>query len=158
MRGSTAKRMNISMKTTETTSTTEAAVVAEQGSPVASEKAASKKAASQKKGAPKVNEGAKKAARQAKVAPKKQAKEKVTSKKAAKVKEAKMPREFSKKAIVLDLLRRPKGATLAEIAKATNWQNHSIRGFISGNLTKKMGLTVESTKNDAGERTYRIAK
>ena len=94
----------------------------------------------------------------AKAAPKKQAKERVASKKAAKVKEAKVPREFSKKNIVLDLLRRPKGATMAEIAKATDWQNHSIRGFISGNLTKKMGLTVESTKNDAGERTYRVAK
>jgi len=69
-----------------------------------------------------------------------------------------VPREFSKKSIVLDLLRRPKGATMAEIAKATDWQNHSIRGFISGNLTKKMGLTVESTKNEAGERTYKIAK
>ena len=146
------------MKNAEATNTTETAAVAEQGAPVAPEKASSKKGASQKKGAPKANKGAKKAAKQAKVAPKKQAKEKVTSKKAAKVKEAKVPREFSKKSIVLDLLRRPKGATMAEIAKATDWQNHSIRGFISGNLTKKMGLTVESTKNEAGERTYRVAK
>ena len=139
------------MKNAETTSTTESAAVAEQGAQGAPEKAVAKKAASQKK-------GAKKAAKQAKVAPKKQAKEKVASKKAAKVKEAKVPREFSKKNIILDLLRRPKGATMAEIAKATDWQNHSIRGFISGNLTKKMGLTVESTKNEAGERTYRVAK
>jgi hypothetical protein len=72
--------------------------------------------------------------------------------------EAKVPREFSKKAIVLDLLRRKGGATMAEIAKATDWQNHSIRGFISGNVGKKMGLTVESSKNDADERTYRISK
>jgi hypothetical protein len=77
--------------------------------------------------------------------------------KAAK-REATAPREGSKKQIVLELLRRPKGATMAEIAKATDWQNHSIRGFISGNLAKKMGLTIESTKNEAGERTYRIAK
>lgn len=56
------------------------------------------------------------------------------------------------------MMRRKEGATLAEIAKATNWQSHSIRGFISGSLTKKMGLKVESTKNDAGDRTYRIAK
>ena len=46
---------------------------------------------------------------------------------------------------------------MAEIAKATDWQNHSIRGFISGTITKKMGLAVESVKNDTGERTYRIA-
>lgn len=145
------------MKNAEATNTTETAAVAEQGAQVAPEKAASKKAASQKKGAPKASKGAKKAAKQAKAASK-QAKEKVASKKAAKVKEAKVPREFSKKNIILDLLRRPKGATMAEIAKATDWQNHSIRGFISGNLTKKMGLTVESTKNEAGERTYRVAK
>ena len=135
-----------------------AAAVAEQGATAAPEKAPSKKGASQKKGAPKANKGAKKAAKQAKAAPKKQAKAKVASKKTAKVKEAKVPREFSKKNIILDLLRRPKGATMAEIAKATDWQNHSIRGFISGTITKKMGLTVESTKNEAGERRYRITK
>src|ERR1035441_5125495 len=144
MRGSTAKRIN-TMKNAEATNTTETAAVAEQGAQVAPEKAASKKAASQKKNAPKANKGAKKAAKQAKVAPKKQAKEKVASKKAAKVKEAKVPRQFWKKSIVLDLLSRSKGATMAEIAKATGWQNHSIRGFISGNLTKKMGRSEEHT-------------
>src|ERR1019366_5701345 len=88
--------------------------------------------------------------------PKKEAKP--ASKKASKaVATDAVPREFSKKAIVLDLLRRKDGATMAEIAKATDWQNHSIRGFISGNLTKKMGLVVESTKNEAGERVYKIA-
>ena len=49
-------------------------------------------------------------------------------------------------------------AGLAEIAKATDWQRHSIRGFISGTITKKMGLTVESTKNEQGERHYRVTK
>jgi hypothetical protein len=68
------------------------------------------------------------------------------------------PRADTKKAIVLDLLRRKQGATTAEIAKATDWQNHSVRGFISGHVTKKMALKVESTKNESGERTYRIAK
>jgi hypothetical protein len=58
---------------------------------------------------------------------------------------------------VLELLRRKEGATLSEIAKATDWQNHSIRGFISGTLTKKMGLSVESAKSDTGNWTYRIA-
>src|ERR1017187_5145230 len=164
MRGLTAERINTTMKNAEATNTTEIAAVAEQGAPVAPEQAPSKKGASKKGGAPKPKKAAKEAKPTSKKAPKAPAKPaakkdaKPASKKAAKVKEAKVPREFSKKAIVLDLLRRPKGATLAEIAKATDWQNHSIRGFISGNLTKKMGLTVESTKNEAGERTYRIAK
>jgi hypothetical protein len=48
------------------------------------------------------------------------------------------------------------GTTLAEIAKATDWQNHSIRGFVSGHVSKKLGLKVESTKSETGERTYRI--
>jgi hypothetical protein len=145
----------------EATSTTETAAVAEQSAPVAPEKATSKKGGSKKGGAPKAKKAAKEAstskkAPAAKPAAKKEAKP--ASKKAAKVKEAKVPREFSKKAIVLDLLRRPKGATLAEIMAATDWQAHSVRGFISGNLTKKMGLAVESTKNEAGERTYRVAR
>ena len=63
----------------------------------------------------------------------------------------------NKKAIVLEMLRRKVGGTISEIAKATDWQNHSIRGFISGTLTKKMGLKVESAKNEGGERTYRIS-
>ena len=71
---------------------------------------------------------------------------------------AAVPREFSKKAIVLEMLRRKEGATLADIAKATDWQNHSIRGFISGTIVKKMGLAVESVRRDAGVRTYQIAK
>ena len=157
------------MKTTTEATQNEAttAAVAEQGAPSAPEQATSTKKASAKKGTPKAKKAAK-AAKPAtkkadKAAPKKQApaKEKAPSKKAAKAAakpEKAQPREGSKKQIVLDLLRRKDGATMAEIAKATDWQNHSIRGFISGNLTKKMGLTVESTKNLAGERTYRVAK
>jgi hypothetical protein len=67
-------------------------------------------------------------------------------------------RDGSKKAVVLEMMRRKEGATLAEIAQATGWQNHSIRGFISGTLGKRMQLTVESTKSDAGMRRYRIVK
>ncbi len=67
-------------------------------------------------------------------------------------------REGSKKAQVLELLRRPEGATLADIMEATGWQAHSVRGFISGGLGKKMGLTVESLKTPEGARAYRIAK
>jgi hypothetical protein len=65
-------------------------------------------------------------------------------------------REGSKKAIVLELLRRPEGATLADLMSATGWQAHSVRGFISGALGKKMGLTVESLKTAEGARAYRM--
>jgi hypothetical protein len=67
-------------------------------------------------------------------------------------------REGSKKDIVLGLLRRTGGATLKDIMDATSWQAHSVRGFISGSLGKKMGLTVESFKKEDGERTYKLAK
>ena len=92
----------------------------------------------------------------AKPAVKKPQQAKAISKKAPKAADS-APREGSKKAIVTDLLQREGGATMAEIAKATGWQKHSIRGFISGTLAKKMGLAVESIKNEAGDRVYRIA-
>ena len=68
------------------------------------------------------------------------------------------PRDGSKKAIVLDMLKRPDGATLADIMSATDWQAHSVRGFISGSLGKKMGLTVESFKRTDGVRAYKVAQ
>jgi hypothetical protein len=64
-------------------------------------------------------------------------------------------REGSKKAIVLEMVRRPDGAGIREIADVTQWMAHSIRGFISGGLGKKMGLVVESFKRADGERAYR---
>jgi len=67
-------------------------------------------------------------------------------------------RQGSKTEKVLELLKRSGGASLGEIMKATDWQPHSVRGFISGTLGKKMGLKVESTKNDNGERVYSIQK
>jgi hypothetical protein len=70
---------------------------------------------------------------------------------------AAVTRDGSKKATVLGLIQRKNGATLAEIMKATGWQAHSVRGFITGALGKKMGLTVESTKRQDGERVYTIA-
>ena len=72
-------------------------------------------------------------------------------------KAAKGPREGSKKAIVLDLLKRAEGATLKEIMSATAWQAHSVRGFISGSLGKKMGLKIESEKRADGVRAYKTA-
>ena len=65
-------------------------------------------------------------------------------------------RDGSKAAKVLELLKQPGGASLKEIMKATTWQAHSVRGFLSGTLRKKLGLTVTSTKSEDGERTYSI--
>jgi hypothetical protein len=67
-------------------------------------------------------------------------------------------RDGSKKAIVLGMLKRPDGVTLKDIMDATEWQAHSVRGFISGSLGKKMGLTVESFKRPDGVRAYRIGQ
>lgn len=65
-------------------------------------------------------------------------------------------RDGSKKAEVLDLLRRDQGVAMAELMKATGWQAHSVRGFLSGTVGKKMGLAVTSTKGENRERTYSI--
>lgn len=65
-------------------------------------------------------------------------------------------RPGSKTAKVLTLLQRPNGASLQEIRKATGWQPHSVRGFISGALRKKMGLKIRSAKRENGDRFYRI--
>jgi len=65
------------------------------------------------------------------------------------------PRENSKTAKIVDLLKRSGGATLKEILRATGWQAHSVRGFISGHLGKKMGLSVRSFRRD-GERVYAL--
>ena len=67
-------------------------------------------------------------------------------------------RQGSKTAKVLELVKRPGGATLKHIMKATGWQAHSVRGFLSGTLGKKMGLKIESSKNNDGERVYNLAK
>jgi hypothetical protein len=52
------------------------------------------------------------------------------------------------------MLKRPNGATLKELMKATGWQPHSVRGFLSGTVGKKIGLTVKSLKDQDGERRY----
>jgi hypothetical protein len=63
----------------------------------------------------------------------------------------------NKKADVIAMMKRAKGATLPEIIKATGWQPHTVRGFVSI-LGSKGGEKIESSKNAAGERTYKIGK
>jgi len=71
-------------------------------------------------------------------------------------KKARAARDGSKTAKVLGLLKRADGATAKELLKATGWQPHSLRGFLSGTIGKKIGLTVKSTKGEDGERSYSV--
>jgi uncharacterized protein DUF3489 len=65
------------------------------------------------------------------------------------------PQPATKSETIVALLRKPGGATLKAIMEATGWQAHSVRGFISGQLTKKMRLKIKSVKR-AGERVYSV--
>ncbi|MBI3895650.1 MAG: DUF3489 domain-containing protein [Acidobacteria bacterium] len=76
--------------------------------------------------------------------------------KANKGKKAAPSRGQRKKDVILQLLKRPTGVSLEKLMAATGWQAHSVRGFISASLGKKMGLKVESNKGDDGQRLYRI--
>jgi hypothetical protein len=76
------------------------------------------------------------------------------SQKAAK--QAPGAREGSKAAKVLGLLGRPDGATLKELMKSTGWQPHSVRGFLSGTVAKRMKLKLVSAKSEDGERRYSV--
>jgi len=98
-------------------------------------------------GAPTKAKSARKAT-PAKKAPKGRTKREVAKPKAA--------RDGSKTAKILDLLQRPGGATSKELMKATGWLPHSVRGFLSGTVRKKMGLTVTSTKGEDGQRSYSV--
>jgi Protein of unknown function (DUF3489) len=55
------------------------------------------------------------------------------------------------------MLRRPEGATIAEIVADTGWQPHTVRGAFAGALKKKLGLTIVSEKAEGRGRVYRIA-
>ena len=74
-------------------------------------------------------------------------------------------RDTSKQALVIEMLKRPEGATIAQICEATSWQPHTVRGTFAGALKKKLGLTIVSEKIEgpagtpgAGQRLYRIAE
>ena len=55
------------------------------------------------------------------------------------------------------MLKRPAGATIEQIVKATDWQPHTVRGFFAGALKKRLGIEVTSENTDSGKRVYRIA-
>jgi hypothetical protein len=113
---------------------------------------------------PKPNKKARVAPRRAPVAPAKTkpARKATSAKRApqgrtkADAAKATLARKGSKTSTILDLLKRPGGATSKQLMKATGWLPHSVRGFLSGTVRKKMGLIVTSAKNDGGERTYSV--
>jgi len=73
-----------------------------------------------------------------------------------KSRQARPARRGTKTAKILQLLQRPQGASLAELTKATKWQAHSVRGFLSGAVKGKMHRKISSTKRDDGQRAYRV--
>jgi hypothetical protein len=62
----------------------------------------------------------------------------------------------TKQAKVIVMLKRPSGATVEQIIKATDWQPHTVRGFFAGALKKRLGIEVTSEKEVGGKRVYRI--
>lgn len=79
-----------------------------------------------------------------------------TPKPAGVKKPAAAPHVATKTEKILDLLQRPDGVTLTELAKATGWKPNSVRGFLSGAIGQKMGMPVESFKSSDGDRSYRL--
>jgi hypothetical protein len=124
--------------------TTTPATVSEQGAPVAPVNASAKQAIA-RKGAPKARMSAK------------GAKPNKDTSKTAKAPKSQGPRTGTKSAKMLALLARSNGASLAELMKATGWQAHSVRGFLS-TASRKRRIRIESSKNGAGERIYRAKK
>ena len=74
----------------------------------------------------------------------------------AQVEDKPRSRDNSKQAQVIALLKRPEGATIAQIMDVTGWQQHTVRGTFAGAFKKKLGLTITSEKPVDGERIYRV--
>ncbi|MCP5231016.1 MAG: DUF3489 domain-containing protein [Zoogloeaceae bacterium] len=66
------------------------------------------------------------------------------------------PREGTKQATLIAMLRAPDGATIEEIMAATGWQSHTVRGALAGALKKKLGLEVTSEKVEGRGRVYQL--
>jgi len=66
------------------------------------------------------------------------------------------PREGTKQATLIAMLRAPEGGTIEEITAATGWQSHTVRGAMAGALKKKLGLEVTSEKVEGRGRVYRL--
>lgn len=64
-------------------------------------------------------------------------------------------RSGTKQALVIELLSRNEGATIADLVAATSWRPHTIRGAMAGALKKKLGLTITSEKVEGRGRVYR---
>ena len=62
----------------------------------------------------------------------------------------------TKQELVLTLLSRPNGASIEDLMQATEWQQHSVRGFLAGTVKKKLGFTLTSTKAKGDVRRYRV--
>jgi hypothetical protein len=69
---------------------------------------------------------------------------------------ARTPREGTKQATLIAMLRAPDGATIEEIMAATDWQSHTVRGAMAGALKKKLGLEVTSEKVEGRGRVYAL--
>ena len=76
----------------------------------------------------------------------------------AKPKTASTPRAESKQSRLIAMLKQPDGATIVEIAKALDWEPHTVRGAMSGALKKKLGLTIDSEMAADRGRVYRLAE
>ena len=89
------------------------------------------------------------------VAPKPRRRDKSDSKEAPETPAAATP--VTKAEMVLKKLRAPRGVTVQTLMEATGWQAHSVRGFLSGTVRKKLGFNVLSEIGKDGARRYRIS-